>query len=523
MERQAPVEMEEIPAKLSGNELSFSRSDWWFTAAMGAIAQITQTQTNALGFAVVVLIWAGLMKRLTNGRTYRVIVKKFKSFWRMKVKKGKVYVTRSGERAGADDDSLPSATKVDRRAAKAQRRYPIPFVVNSLPRPEPSQNVGVLHIPGNKTDSIIFSGRGADTVSRSPLEIKRAGDALSEELKGVASSQRGFSVGISMVYRRDPHNRFKLEQELEEILHPQAVIPDGIFVNDEDLTADQKRWLVTSQAWNEVREIEAEYTYEPWMGYVITIKREGILARAESSRAIRTKDLKRLPINRIADRFLRGLNKIGVTDPYVLDKARTHAFVRAAWDYAGIDDYYRLLAEDPENAMSPSLHWPTEMRVGKGFANPDTTHTRIIRITGTQSMVWDGYFRKLMSTIQSPCFSMALVGETVKAQSEEFGLERLTAVIDILADLAGRTTKTRKAQDRDLRLNKRLDVVHASLYSQAYSIVLAIKETDLDELELQVDDVISLAENDGMKGEVIEEPDDQYSAMWSATTGLPLL
>jgi hypothetical protein len=571
-ERQ--VELEEIPSKLNSNPLSMSRTDWWFSATMLLTGIILQNIFNSLAFLATLLLWLLLMRRRMNRRLYLEPAAKLRSFKYMRLRKGQVYPKprrkfRRWKKAKAEPkpgvESQPESKPAKRFGRKKSSKPPrerthwaIPFWVNAVPTPDGLGNTGVLHIPRRSSDTVIFSGSGSDLPSLDPMGQSRRYDQFAEMIQQAARQQRGIGVGVSMVFRKDPFDIFQLQRDQEDILHPQAVIPDAIYKSADELTDEDRAWAMVSETQYQLREDLAEIATQPRMLYCLTIRREGISNAARQSLSLERREVKRLRINRIARDTITMMEAAGISDPYALDKAELHRVVRGAHDVATIDEYYEALAKDPDKALDPRLHWPSTLAVGEGFSHSNKTYCGVLRITGQPGFMWHGFYRRLMVRIPARYYSIALVGETVRAKHEEFGLVRYMALLDRINEWFGTTRQSQGAQERMEKMEKRERELHASVYVQDYSILIAIRAPTLDSTEAELkaiaetvdeiqeelleenqdstpedteeetlDFLLEETENrlkgEGLSVSWIVEPSDQYDALWAATLGLPLL
>jgi hypothetical protein len=383
-------------------------------------------------------------------------------------------------------------------------------------------------------------------------------DQFAEMIQQAARQQRGIGVGVSMVFRKDPFDIFQLQRDQEDILHPQAVIPEAIYKPADELTDEDKAWAVVSENQYQLREDLAAIATDPRMLYCLTIRREGISNAARQSLSLEKREVKRLRINRIARDTITMMEAAGISDPYVLDKAELHRVVRGAHDVANIGEYYEVVAGDPDKALHPSMHWPSNLAVGEGYSHSDDTYCGVLRITGQPGFMWHGFYRRLMVRIPAKYYSVALVGETVRAKHEEFGLVRYMALLDRVNELFGTTRQSQSMQERMEKMEKRERELHASVYVQDYSILVAIRATALDtaeaelkaiaatvdeihqelleenqestpddteeeSLEFLLDETENRLKGEGLNVSWILEPSDQYDALWVATLGLPLL
>jgi hypothetical protein len=373
----------------------------------------------------------------------------------------------------------------------------------------------------------VIISEGSDIASLSLIGQHDAYIRLADMVRKLVGAQRGVSIGVSYVFRKDPFDSSKFEADLATFLHPEVFVPSGANLPEgQELTDEQARWLLISENWSQLRlDVCPHYGRKVWMAAVITIRREGILAKASGNQTISPKQIRKLPINKMVRIAIAGLRSAGVSNPHPLDKAEIHDFIRG-WDVMTIGDYYEARQIDPEAAYRDGFtgHWPShEMRVGNGYSTTDGTRAAVMKITGSREQVWQGYWRQLMGQIEAPYFSCALVGSAVSSNWEVWGLERITAVVEDLGDIIGINRKTLKMEAREQKLNARKRDIFESELSQSYSILCAPRAGTEDELEEYTSQIESLADELGMSVELCKMAVLQYPALWSAVTGIPML
>jgi len=504
--------MEELPGRTTSNFLPFTRTDWWFNGAAAAVAIIAANTTNALGFFAVIAVWSFLMWKNENCRNYMTVPLMVRGLKRNVWAPGDATVRNRAER------------KRGRRKADDDKSV-IPFVVTSVPSDLGGGTIGIMHRKQAHTDSFVVTGGGSKIAAVGLRGQKAFYDSMVEMTRRLVGSNRGYSVGVSFVFRRDPLNTHALTRDLAEYLHPDAMYPEALTIPEEEWTDDQYRWFVIGNNLRELRdEVLPRFTQEVWMATVVTIRRTGVLAKAKGS--INSKYVGRLPINRMAKTVVTGLRAAGVTGVKVLDLADTHRFVRGAWDTETIDEFYALMESDPEAASRDGFreHWPSrQMEVRKGLSITDGTITTVLRVTATRQEVLPSFYREFLGSLPDvPHFAASLVGEAVRAKLELAGLERVTTIMEALGQRLG-LTKTLSAQAREERLNKRKRDVFESEFSQSFSLLVALNAASEDELNDYIEKIQTLATTMSMDTSRVNMPALQYAAKWSATTGIPML
>jgi hypothetical protein len=505
-------EMEELPGRTSSSFLPLTRNDRWFSLAMLAFAVIVAKHTNVIGFFTMIVAWSLLLLKGESCRYYMTVPLWFKGLKHNVWAPGDATLRNRAER------------KRVRRKSEDDKTV-IPFVVTSVPSDLGGGTIGIMHRKQQHTDSFVVTGGGSKIAALSLLGQQAFYDHLVEMIRKLVSSNRGYSVGVSFVFRRDPHDAFAFASDQAEYLHPDAMYPEALTIPEDEWTDEQYRWFVIGNNQRELREeVIPQFTQEVWMAMVVTIKRTGVLARAKGS--INSKYVGRLPINRMAKTVITGLNSAGAQGVKVLELSELHRFVRGSWDTQTIDQFYALLDNDPEAASRDGFreHWPSkQMEASNGLSITDGTHTTVLRVTNTRKEVLPSFFREFIgSMVEVPHFSFALVGEAVQAKLELAGLERLTSIVDAVGIRLG-LTKTLSGQAREERWNKRKRDVFESEFSQSFSLLIALNGGSEDELNEHIETTQTLATTKSMETSRVFMPALQYPAKWSATTGIPML
>lgn len=510
---------EQLPGKLEPNFGSFSTADMWFTAGAIAAAVLVFDRYGILWTMLVPLAWYLSMTRQKSGRSYYLLGALIASTWIVRVRKGNV-------RQEGDPTTANQTGK--RRVKKGSKDSSvIPFAATSVPADLEGETVGIMHRKGEHTDSFVIVSDGATIAGQSLAAQHDAYIRIADTVKQLVSARKGYSVGVSYVFRKDPIDMPSLKTDLASMLHPEVFVPSGLHIPEEQLTPEQARWRLISANWSLLQsEVIEPYGRKVWMATVVTIRREGVLAKAQSTGSINPKYIRRLPINKMVKTVISGLIGAGVTNPRALDKGEIHHFIRGAWDTETIGEYYDQMDEDPEAPYQLNFtgHWPhQEMKVTNQLSVTDGTYATVLRLTGNREQEWQGYWRELMGSIEAPHFSFALVGSAVRSSREVAFLERFTSLLQDVGDVIGINHKTMKMEKREAQYEKRMRDIFESEFSQSYSIVIALRAGSEEELNDQIDQVESLATQLGMSTARITLASHQYPALWSATTGINML
>jgi hypothetical protein len=528
------IEMEDtdevIPDSTDLGFFPLTTSDWWVSLAIGAIGVIGWARTNILMLIPVMIVWLLLMARRDSGRVYFLIVAGAKGIWRMRVKKGVVWVpTVVGNGRQTSEPAAGEGAEADRWRKKLRRQPSettvIPFATTSVPvsGDEEAANIGILHDTREHTDSIVIVAEGSAIAGMSLLDQRQAHRRIAETIKQAVTLQRGYRVGISFIFSRRPFDGFALSAEMDQLLHPDVAVPDGLEVPEDELTPSQRRALLVSANMHAVQAIPTQYGCEVWMAVIVTIRREGVLARAQASRSINPQYAGKLPINKMAQAVMGGLAEGGVNNPRALDRGELHTFVRGAWDLVTLDEYYEQVHQDPtlpdeENFVG---HWPSkEMRVTHRYSVTDGTYSAVLRIKGVPGKVWQGFFRELSGGLKVPYFSIAHIGDSVRSDKQVFWMERGVAILDTVAELMGKDRQTRKSQERDRRANDRLDELFNAGFSQNSIHLITVHAGSAQELEEYIDQVVQYCMLLKVQCAHITGAELQYAALWSGGCGL---
>jgi hypothetical protein len=299
-------DLEELPGHTTSSFMPFTRRDRWFSVAMLAFAILTAHVTNVIGFFTMIVVWSLLMLKNENCRNYMTVPLYVKGLKRNVWTPGDATVRNRAER------------KRVRRKSEDDKTV-VPFVVTSVPSDLGGGTIGIMHRKLEHTDSFVVTAKGSKIAALGLMGQKAFYDHQVEMIRRLVSTNRGYSVGVSFVFRRDPHDTFAFENDQAEYLHHDAMHPEALTIPEEKWTDEQYRWFVIGNNLRELRdEVIPEFTQEVWMAMVVTIKRTGVLARAKGS--INSKYVGRLPINRMAKTVITGLQTAGASGVKVLDE-----------------------------------------------------------------------------------------------------------------------------------------------------------------------------------------------------------
>lgn len=520
MKVEADIEREVFPEKLQNNFGDFNSSDLWFTVAFVATGMIAWVRIDILVVPFVIIVWGMLMMRSdAGGRRYYLVVARFRSIWRVRFKKG-----RSKRRVDKEGDPTVGGRTGRRRGDNKKAGSDIPHAFTSVPSDLKGKSIGVMHVKRSHTDSFIVVSEGSDIGSTPLASMHESYARMSKMVAKLVASQRGYSVGVSYLFRPDPFNTFELEAGLENFLSPAMYEPSGLNMPQKEWTDKQYREVFSAGVWSQLRtEVIPQNGRKVWMAVVITIQRNGILAKAESNRLIDEKYVKRLPINKMVRTVISGLKAAGISDPYALDRRDIHLFGRGSWDTHKLDEYNAHVAADPEAPDRDGFneHWPREeMIAGNDFSKTDGNVATVLRVTANRKQDWQGYWAEFYTRLPGRFSSFALVGAAVTSSKEIWVLERATALLETISDLVGIQRKTRKMQKRENKLNQRADDISDSEFSQSYNILVTLRPEREEDLEDEVDDLETLGDELGISIKRIELAVHQYPALWSGTLGI---
>jgi hypothetical protein len=520
MNIEADVDKEVLPEKLQGNFGDFSPSDVWFTVALLAVAMIAWVQVNFVLVPVVIVVWVFLMLRShKGGRRYYLAGASIRSYWRVRVRKG-----RSSRRVDKEGDSSVGNRVGKRRGDNKKAGSDITFALTSVPSDLDGETIGIMHVKRAHTDSFVVISEGADIASTPLASQHESYELIAKMVARLVASMRGYSVGVSYLFRKDPFDMYELEANLENFLRPEMYVPSGMDVEEADRTDRQHREIFAAGVWAQLQtDVIPEEGRKVWMATVVTIKRTGALAKAESNRTIDKRYIKRLPINQMVKIVVSGLKAAGVTDPRPLDRGEIHLFTRGAWDTLDVDEYHGLVAEDPEAPYRDGFndHWPREeMLAFNDYSRTDGNVAAVMRVSSNRKEEWQGYWPEYYTSLPGRYSCFALVGSAITSSREIWLLERGAALLISIGELLGVNYKTRSMQRREDKINRRADTIFESEFSQTYNILVTLRPEREEELEHEMADLETLGITLGITHKRIELAVHQYPALWSGTLAI---
>lgn len=522
MNTEAEAANEQIPGRLQNNFGDWDNSDIWFTVSCAALGVIVWQRVDFLMVALVLLVWFFLMWRShSGGRRYYLVGAFVRSTWRARIRKGETSRTIKKQA----DPTI--ANRVGRRRGDGGSSPDIPFAVTSVPSNNGDGTIGILHVKRAHTDSFVVVSEGAD-ISSTPLVSQHNSYMLMGDMVAkLVSAHQGYSVGVSYEFRKDPFDSSELAVKLDEFLRPEIIHPHGATVPDDELhtlTDAQSRELFVGGVWAQLQgEMIPIYGRKVWMATIVTIRRDGVLAKAESNKTIDERHIKRLPINRMVNTVIGALKAAGVTNPRALDKGEMHGFVRGAWDTVNIEEYYDLVARDPEAPYKDGFneHWPRkEMKAFGNYSVTDGNYATSLRIKSNPEEVTQVFWASFFTSIPTPYFACTLVGSAVRSSGEIWLLERATALLSAFGDLIGVDYKTLSMRRREEKLEKRKVDIFDTQFSQSYNIFVTLRTDGEEALNHVVEDTNSLASEYGISTQRIGLAVQQYPALWSGTLGI---
>jgi hypothetical protein len=500
----------DIPERLRAVFFPFNRADWlWSVAALSVLLTVDPIygRPAALG---VFLAWTLWMWNHPYGRSYELLGQRFQNGWIKWVKKGVILSPDPGTR------------RLDRLW---EHPPPIPLGIQGI------GEVGVLHNSRDGTDSIVVTGTGSGLASL-PLPMQyQVLDRLAEGIRKLSALERG-TVGLSFVFRRGPADLERIESIYEGILHPDVRKPMAEHASNGSRTPADIRNLRLKSISEETMGKIRQYSGDVTMAVVLTVSQQETLRKVRSSRKrgkgerLAPEALRRLVVNKLGRMAVEVLTSCNIEDPKVLNVREAHKFLHDVWE-ADVDrsnDYRRWLASSSTEEIGLSqLHSPTEIVVDKDHSTTDGTHHAIVRITGSPPKESDDFFPQLHAA-DVPWLTVTLLGRVVKSNREYAILDRLIPMrSEFRSGVLGVVHEGPKARKKAEDIARRQELIFESRVSQHYNILVVVSNTDLQELQDGVEEVLRTARTMGLDAEVVQGEYRQVPAHWSAATGVNML
>lgn len=500
----------DIPERLRVVFFPFTRADWFSTVAAVMLLPIVDPLFGRLAALGVIVTWVLWMWVHPYGRSYELIGQWFVNRWIRWVKKGVI---------------LSSSPSGNRLARLWKHQPPIPLGIQGI------GDIGVLHNSRDGTDSIVVTGTGSGLASL-PLVVQyQILERFAEGIRKLSSLERG-TVGLSFVFRRGPADLERIESIYEGILHPAVRRPKGEAASNGSRTPTDIRNHRLSEITVETMGKIRQYTGDVTMAVVLTVPQQEPLRKVRSSRKrgkgenLAPEALRRLVINKLGRMAVEVLTSCNIDDPKVLDVREAHKFLHDVWE-ADVDrsnDYRRWLAAStiPEIGQS-LLHSPREIVVSRDHSTTDGTHHAAVRITGSPPKESDDFFPQLHSA-DVPWLTVALLGRVTKSNREYAVLDRLIPMrYEFREQVLGIRHEGPKARKKTDDIAKRQQLIFESRVSEQYNLLVVVSNTDQEDLQDGVEEVLRVARTMGLDAELVEGECRQVPVHWSAATGVDLL
>jgi hypothetical protein len=512
----------EVPERLGMNYLSMSGADSTLIVVMQMLGITFGIATGkALVWFASLVITGLLLCRADNGRIYYIFGQWWVSRWmkrpRRKVPRGTVWQAEG------------KSSWVSQR-----RPPPMPFNTGTI-----GEHFGFMDF--DSADVIVIEGTGASFISLDPETQYRENLRLAELKKRISAAATGYSIGISYVFRRRPADVHEFAAKLDRVVHPDVAVPEAfLFPEDQRLnghnvlSTEQRRMLALHSIMGEELEVAETYTGQTTMAMVVTVQRDSKAIRAfKGKSSLSEEDVKRLTMHKVKELAVDGLRRIGVSNPRALGLEDINLFVRRAHDVANISKYYDLLQKglvDPYGTQ----HWPQErMVVFDDHCIVDDTYHAVLRIRRGPPKVMVDYFRQLHA-IDVPWLTVGLISETVSSTREYRILNRGIALKESFDEARGVIRQAPHVRARDQGREKREMELFQSRFGQAYvpligvsapcwRMVDGVRVSNFPEFDDHVNDVIKAGHGLGLNIMRVNGAVRQLPALWSVSTGLPML
>jgi len=491
----------EQPATTSGMFAGLSSTDKKFAVILMSIVLACLFVFGQLGSLSLGLFL--LLFRWEERRVYLYPIRRLQSI-RMKIVKGVVW----------------EADPAKRRRFLRQRSELVPVDVTEV------GDVGILHRRDLGRDAIVITGSGSHIASRDLAGQHQQHAQIAEAFKKVAAVP-GYAVGVSQVYRRRPANLLAHHVVMDESLHPDVALPEALLKPEAEHSADDKRFLNIRQVMLEHEQLIAQYAGEITMAMVFTIKREGVLTTATPDKGLTELQQKRLPIHQVATAAMDSLAAAGVNDLSLLNGDEMQDYVREGWDVADLDDYHldvaRRYSGETDHDPTDPIHWPSQrIVVYDDCSLVDNSYTAVIRLRSAPKWALPHTMRQLHG-MDVPWVTITQVGETVSSNREYFWLNMAIPIRGDLKEKFGADRNGPRSRNKDEALRQRQIMLDDSGFSQHYSLLIAVSDTDRDRMNHAVEDVLRTCRRLGTNPVRITGEAMQLRALWSATTGMNML
>lgn len=380
-------------------------------------------------------------------------------------------------------------------------------------------DIGVIHDKDNGTDVIVITGSGSG-IAEADLSAMRAKHLqMAEALKRV-TALAGLRIGVSFVYRRRPARIMQTMTMYAETLHPWALTGSGDFDPD---SPEAQRIRNIHKLTMELAELEAGLPCEVVMACVLTLRRQADVRSLAKGKVPGHLRLSRLEITRAAETMCSNLEHIGVSDVRTLDLAGAVSFLRTSWDVSeSLQDWYGQELDGFRTEADIPPPWPHRRIIRRAdHCQVDDSFHATLMVTRVPKEVADSFYHQLHA-LSAPYLSISAPGESMGGNREYGVLFGAIAFEEALVEGTDLRMTPRRARRMAARQDRHHDV-EASGVTHAYNLLVGVAANSLEELEEDIARVEQEILVMGLQAQRITGRVWQMPAMWSATTGIPLL
>ncbi|HVS58591.1 MAG TPA: hypothetical protein VHD60_02505 [Candidatus Saccharimonadales bacterium] len=494
------------PKNLQRNFLGFTTTDIPVGIVLAVLVVfIAGLYGRMAGLVALIAAWACMYRFSDNGRLYYVVAQRVHDLWISNVRTHLLWEAPTG---------APG------RRTLRLRSYLIPLRLSTVE----GLDVAAIHHVGQHTDAVVVAGEGSSVASDALWAQFETHENLAHVIKRVVGIglESSYSVGVSFVWRRRPHDLAGMGKMFLENLHPAVVGAPQNQVLATEHGPEELRITNLSRVADELFDITAQHGGDVTMASVWTIKRDTHLTAAAKRGSLPKSQLHRLLVAKVAQTAVDGLASCGIVDPYAMDLEDLQHFMRSAWDGKNLVDYH-LQTQEGEITTANEAQWPTErIEAFRDHCLIDGTYHTVLRISNCPSEQLPHFFRELFA-INAKWLTVTLVGETVSSRNEEVLLNRIIPIKEAFDEQRGIVHKSSRVLAREEARLERERRLFESRFGQAYNLLIAVSNTDLQTLEDDADEARRKCLTMGLSAKRITGENRQLPALWSATTGINML
>ncbi|MFZ1458302.1 MAG: hypothetical protein WAT17_00260 [Candidatus Saccharimonadales bacterium] len=525
------------PSSLSARIFPMTATDWGMTAvALALWFAVAAHKGTYAGFLVlatgIYLLWP-----LDWGKRYYQWGEAIGGQWIKHVK----HDTLWGEEPIHDEvtGAMPRALSSCRRSLNniIAISHPFPYRVDDL------HGYGVVHTSRGMTDSIVISGGGSSITSLDPDRQMAVLEQLELELRKLAAESK-ISARMSLMFRRRPEGVDDFDVMIDEIFHPDIVVPDALIsllkalktepaVTVEKLyergtitrkqLRDYRLYLINM---GEARQDVADNGMRTDMVAIITVRRSQRLRQAGKSknpRFVEEQELRSENIIQLGRSMQDTMRHLGVGLTEIMSVPACRAFLRRAWDVVDLDKYSSQ-QDEVESAAVQSYHPQLGIYVPNGNVLVcDRTGHAFLRLTKLPRHLMASTLSQNITGSPSPWIGQTLAAQTVSGQREYYSLNFLSSLFDTILDLFSGVRIGTKTVRRRERLAAQEERVADEGHIEYFNTFIPITHQDPRELEALVSETMRVIKANGGEAQRVCGRARLARIGFTALTGIPLV